>query len=97
MKKIPSAIDATGAPLPLDMEITPDDNGEFLFRIDLKGKSEGNYTLTLRNEADTEDLWKKEYFLTLDPEVKNALGVLKIAIGRLRIIYMGSGNTLPLI
>ncbi|SEG25258.1 hypothetical protein [Algoriphagus boritolerans] len=78
-EKIPSAIDATGAPLPLDMEITPDDNGEFLFRIDLKGKSEGNYTLTLRNEADTEDLWKKEYFLTLDPEVKNALGVLKIA------------------
>lgn len=78
-EKIPSGLDDTGTPLPLNLEITPDDKGEFLFRIDLKGKSEGNYTLTLRNEADTEDLWRKEYFLTLDPEVKYALGVLKIS------------------
>lgn len=77
--KIPSGLDDAGTQLPLDLEITPDDKGEFLFRLDLKGKSEGNYTLTLRNEADTEDLWKKEYFLTRDPNLKSALGVLKIS------------------
>lgn len=78
-EKIPSGLDETGVPLPLDLELTPDDKGEFLLKVDLKGKREGNYTLTLRNEADTEDLWKKEYFLTQDPNVKSALGVLKIS------------------
>lgn len=77
--KIPSGLDDTGTPLPLDLELIPDDKGEFLLSLDLKGKAEGNYTLTLRNEADTEDLWRKEYFLTQDPEVKSALGVLKIS------------------
>lgn len=77
--KIPSGQDINGNLLPLDLELTPDDKGEFLLSLDLKGKPEGNYTLTLRNEADTLDLWKKEYFLTQDPEVKSALGVMKIS------------------
>lgn len=77
--KIPSGQDINGDPLPLNLELTPDDKGEFLLSLDLKGKPEGNYTLTLRNEADTLDLWKKEYFLTQDPEVKSALGVMKIS------------------
>lgn len=77
--KIPSGQDINGDPLPLDLELTPDDKGEFLLSLDLKGKSEGNYTLTLRNETNTMDLWKKEYFLTQDPEVKSALGVMKIS------------------
>ena len=77
--KIPSGLDENGIALPLDLELSPDDKGEFLLKIDLKGKPEGNYTLVLRNEADTIDLWKKEYFLTQDPEVKSALGSLKIA------------------
>lgn len=78
-EKIPSGLDELGNPLPLDLELTPDDNGEFLLKVDLRGKREGNFTLTLRNEANTEDLWKKEYFLTQDPNVKSALGVLKIS------------------
>lgn len=77
--KIPSGQDLNGALLPLDLELSPDDKGEFLLHLDLKGKREGNYTLIIRNEADTIDLWKKEYFLTQDPEVKSALGVLKIS------------------
>lgn len=77
--KIPSGQDPNGTSLPLDLELSPDDKGEFLVSLDLKGKPEGNYTLILRNEADTLDLWKKEYFLTQDPEVKSALGVLKIS------------------
>ncbi len=78
-EKIPSGLDEIGTPLPLDLELTPDDKGEFLLKIDIKGKQEGNYTLTLRNESDTEDLWTKKYFLTQDPNVKTALGVLKIS------------------
>lgn len=78
-EKISSGPDAFGSPLPLNLELTPNDKGEFLLKIDLKGKQEGNYTLTLRNEADTDDLWKKEYYLTQDPNVKSALGVLKIS------------------
>ena len=77
-EKISSALDSIGIPLPLDLELTPDDNGEFLLKIDLKGKKEGNYTLILRNEADTEDLWKREYFLTQDNGMNSAIGVLKI-------------------
>jgi hypothetical protein len=77
--KISSGLDEIGAALPLDLEITPDDKGEFLISLDIKGKPEGNYSLTLRNAADTQDLWKKEYFLTQDPEVKSALGVMKIS------------------
>lgn len=77
--KIPSGQDINGDSLPLDLELTPDDKGEFLLSLDLKGKPEGNYTLTLRNETNTLDLWKKEYFLTQDPEVKSALGVMKIS------------------
>lgn len=78
-EKIPSALDSIGTPLPLDLELTPDDKGEFLLKIDLKGKKEGNYTLILRNEADTEDLWKREYFLTQDNGMNSAIGVLKIS------------------
>lgn len=77
--KIPSGLDENGVALPLDYELTPDDKGEFLLKLDLKGKPEGNYVLVLRNEADTLDLWKKEYFLTQDPDVNSALGVVKIA------------------
>ncbi|OOG70737.1 hypothetical protein [Algoriphagus sp. A40] len=77
--KISSGLDESGQPFPLDRELSPDDKGEFLISLDLKGKPEGNYILTLRNEANTLDLWKKEYFLTQDPEVKSALGVLKIS------------------
>jgi hypothetical protein len=77
--KIHSGKDITGNPLPLDLDLFPDEKGEFLLSVDLMGKPEGNYTLTLRNEANTQDLWKKEYFLTQDPEVKSALGVLKIS------------------
>lgn len=77
--KISSGQDVTGAALPLDLELTPDDEGEFLISLDIKGKPEGNYSLTLRNAADTQDLWKKEYFLTQDPAVKSALGVMKIS------------------
>lgn len=77
--KISSGQDETGAAFPLDLEITPDDQGEFLISLDIKGKPEGNYSLTLRNAADTQDLWKKEYFLTQDPEVRSALGVMKIS------------------
>ncbi len=78
-EKISSGLDRNGTPLPLDLELTPDGNGEFLIAVDLKGKCEENYTLILRNEADTQDLWKKEYFLTQDPDAKSALGVLKIS------------------
>jgi hypothetical protein len=78
-EKIPSGLDAIGTPLALDLQLTPDDKGEFLLKVDLKGKREGKYTLTLRNEADTEDLWKKHYFLTSDSEGKTALGLLKIS------------------
>ncbi len=77
--KIPSGLDASGNPFPLDRELSPDDKGEFLVSLDLKGKAEGNYTLTLRNEGDTLDLWTKTFFLTQDPEVKSALGVLGIS------------------
>lgn len=77
--KVPSRLDETGTPLPLNLELTPDDKGEFLIKLDLKGKPEGNYTLTLRNAADTLDLWKKTFFLTQDPEVNSSLGVLKIS------------------
>jgi hypothetical protein len=78
-EKIPSGLDDTGAPLPTDLELTPDDKGEFLLKVDLKGKQEGGYTLTLRNEADTADLWEKRYFLTQDPKINSGLGVLKIS------------------
>ncbi|MCF0039768.1 hypothetical protein [Dyadobacter fanqingshengii] len=77
--KIPSGRDKNGDLLPLDLELASDDRGEFFISLDLKGKQEGNYTLILRNEADTADLWTKEYFLTQDPEVKSALGVMKIS------------------
>lgn len=76
--KVSSGQDETGAALPLDLEISPDDKGEFLISLDIKGKPEGNYSLILRNAGDTQDLWKKEYFLTQDPAIKSALGVMKI-------------------
>lgn len=77
--KISSGLDDSGSPFPLDRELIPDDKGEFLVSLDLKGKAEGNYTLTLRNEGNTLDLWTKAFFLTQDPEVKSSLGVLKIS------------------
>ena len=77
-EKIPSGLDASGTLLPLDLELTPDDKGEVLLKIDLKGKKEGQYSLILRNESDTEDLWKRDYFLTQDNGINSAIGVLKI-------------------
>jgi hypothetical protein len=77
--KIPSGRDQAGASLPLDLELSPDDKGEFLLSIDLSGKAEGNYSVILRNEANTQDLWKKEYFITQDQNAKSAFGVLKIS------------------
>lgn len=77
--KISSGLDASGNSLPLDLEIFPDEKGEFLIKIDLNGKPEGKYTLTLRNAANTQDLWTKSYFLTQDPAVNSALGILKLS------------------
>lgn len=58
-----------GLELPLNQELQPDDTGVFLVRVNLSGKQEGLYTLQLRNEGDTEDLWKKTYFLTAQNDV----------------------------
>lgn len=76
---ISSGLDPNGNPLPVDMELTPDDQDDFSFEINLSGKSEGNYTFLLRDEGDTTDLWKKEYFLTENVFGPRALGVVKIS------------------
>ncbi len=77
--KIPSGLDENGQAYPLDRELMPDDKGEFLLSIDLKAKPEGNYSFVLRNEANTQDLWKKEYFLTQASGGNSGLGVVKIS------------------
>lgn len=78
-QKISSGLDLSGNPKPLDLELFPDDQGLFTFEANLKGQPQGNYTVTLRNAADTQDLWKKEYFLADDAAGNPALGVVKIS------------------
>lgn len=53
----------TGEWLPDLTEVFPDSQGNFRFIFDLKGRKEGIYTFTLRDEGDTIDLWTKDYFL----------------------------------
>ncbi|PZX49883.1 hypothetical protein [Algoriphagus chordae] len=55
--------DSAGTPLPDGYEVNPDDHGKFKFIFNFNGKKEGVYTFTLRNTADTEDLWSKKYWL----------------------------------
>lgn len=76
--KIAPGLDDNGNPLPLDLPLSPDDTGAFLLKLDLKGKAEGNYSFVLRNEADTQDLWTRTYFLTQDSEVNKSLGILSL-------------------
>lgn len=77
--QISSGFDSSGTPLPLDRELLPDDRGDFLLAIDLKGKPEGNYQVILRDAANTTDLWKKEYFLTHNPPSLSPVGVLRLS------------------
>ncbi|WP_026950722.1 hypothetical protein [Algoriphagus mannitolivorans] len=78
-QKISSGPDQNGNPKPLDLEIIPDDQGEISFEINLPGQNQGNYSFTLRNAANTQDLWKKEYFLAEDSLGSLALGVVKLS------------------
>lgn len=78
-QKIPSGKDAIGNPKPLDLQLTPDDQGEISFEINLQGRSQGNYFFILRNEANTQDLWKKEYFLAEDSQGSSAIGIVKLS------------------
>lgn len=55
--------DILGNPLPDGYEISPDGNGLYRFIFDFIGRKEGVYTFTLRNAADTGDLWSKDYWL----------------------------------
>lgn len=77
--QISSGFDQSGNPLPLNLEVSPDSSGQFSFEINLKLQPEGNYSIILRNEANTTDLWKKEYFLAADAFANSPLGVVKIA------------------
>ena len=69
--------DQTGNPLPDGVEVNPDDNGVFRFTFDFKGKKEGTYSFTLRNSADTEDLWIEKYWLG-DTNFHQPLGILEL-------------------
>lgn len=55
--------DILGNPLPDGVEVSPDDKGLFRFLFDFNGRKEGIYTFTLRNTADSEDLWSEKYWL----------------------------------
>jgi hypothetical protein len=55
--------DLAGNPLPDGFQISPDDKGLFRFIFDFSGKKEGVYTITLRNAADSADIWSKKYWL----------------------------------
>ncbi|MDX5338439.1 MAG: hypothetical protein LPK25_05390 [Cyclobacteriaceae bacterium] len=78
-QKISSGPDQNGNPKPLDLEIIPDDQGEISFEINLPGLNQGNYSFTLRNAANTQDLWKKEYFLAEDSLGSSAIGIVKLS------------------
>ncbi|MBN3584710.1 hypothetical protein JYB64_20130 [Algoriphagus aestuarii] len=67
----------TGEWLPDLTEVLPDSQGNFRFIFDLKGKREGVYTFTLRDEGDTTDLWTKKYFLA-DDISRKSLGLVEI-------------------
>lgn len=74
---ISSGKDLSGNPLPDGFEVGPDDNGLFRFTFDLAGRKEGVYTFTLRNSADTEDLWSKNYWLG-ESRIYQPLGILEL-------------------
>lgn len=69
--------DQAGNPLPDGFEVGPDDNGLFRFTFDLNGKKEGVYSFVLRNTADTEDLWSKNYWLG-ESRLNQPLGILEL-------------------
>jgi hypothetical protein len=69
--------DIAGNPLPDGFEVSPDDHGVFRFLFDFSGKKEGVYTFTLRDAADTEDLWSKNYWLGDSPS-SQPLGILEL-------------------
>jgi len=74
---IPPGKDISGNPLPDGFEVSPDDNGLYRFIFDFIGKKEGVYIFTLRNAADSEDLWSKKYWIGESPNFQ-PLGVLEI-------------------
>ncbi|MDX5338231.1 MAG: hypothetical protein LPK25_04335 [Cyclobacteriaceae bacterium] len=78
-QKIPSGRDANGNPKALDLELIPDSQGEITFEINLEGSSQGNYSFVLRNAANTQDLWKKEFFIANDILGNSAIGVVKLS------------------
>ncbi|WP_339754625.1 hypothetical protein [Algoriphagus aquimarinus] len=69
--------DLAGNPLPDGFEVSPNDQGVFRFLFDFSGRKEGVYTFTLRNAADTEDLWSKNYWLG-DSSSTQPLGILQL-------------------
>ncbi|UZD21716.1 hypothetical protein PBT90_19570 [Algoriphagus halophytocola] len=74
---ISAAKSSTGEWLPDLAEILPDSQGNFRFVFDLSGKAEGLYTITLRDEADSTDLWSKAYFLA-DDFPSSCIGLFEI-------------------
>jgi hypothetical protein len=85
--QIPSGYDQNGNAHPLNLELTPDEKGEFYLEINLKGRPQGKYSIHLRNEANSLDLLKKEYFLADDAIGNPAVGVVKLS-------YLGSPSHL---
>lgn len=74
---ISSGKDIAGNPLPDGFEVTPDDNGLFRFTFDFQGRKEGVYSITLRNAADTGDVWSKNYWLG-DTRSSQPFGVIEL-------------------
>lgn len=77
--QISSGKDQSGNPLPLDLLLSPDDLGVFSLRLNVNEKTDGIYSLELRNQADTETLYSKSYFLSSDAIGNTALGIIEIS------------------
>lgn len=75
---ISSGKSQAGEWLPDLVEVFPDTQGNFRFIFDLKGRKEGIYTFTLRDESDTTDLWTKKYFLADDFSGKS-MGLIELS------------------
>lgn len=69
--------DSAGNPLPDGYEVSPDGNGLIRFIFDFRGKKEGIYTVTLRDAADSTDLWSKNYWLG-ESQSSQPLGLLEL-------------------